>query len=383
MTNITYNEKEFRAKILLNMIPEIGPVKTNRLLSYFGTAEKIFNSTVNELVAVTNITKSVADKIVIAPQIFDVDKELEKVKKLGIKILVPDSEEYPAQLKLITDPPVVLYVSGDFCKTDIFSIAIVGTRKPTSYGHMAVEKLTKELVELNVTIVSGLARGIDTYAHWTAIKSKGRTIAVLGNGLGVHYPPENRNLEEKIVNSGSGVLVSEFPVMSTPEKSNFPQRNRLISAFSLGTVVVEGDVTSGALITAKFALEQGKDVFAIPGNIFSKYSNGPNFLIKQGAKLVESAEDVVQEIASLAEWITQKEKLNLIERNKKGINELTFLNPVEEEILTHLEKEPQGINIDELLALTNKPVNTLSEMLLTLELKGKIRAFPGKIYVKS
>jgi DNA processing protein len=376
---------DLHAKVLLNMIPEIGPVKSNRLLAYFGTgtAEKIFNATSDEISAIANVSKSVADKIVHAATVFDVDKEFEKAANLGIRIVVAGYDGYPDQLKLITDPPVVLYVLGEVKQTDLFSIAIVGTRRPTSYGRMATEKLAAELVGLGVTIISGLARGIDTYAHWSAIKSKGRTIAVLGNGIGTHYPPENRGLEEKIVTTGSGAIVSEFPVLSTPEKSNFPQRNRLISALSLGTVVIEGEITSGALITAKCALDQGKDVFALPGNIFSKYSQGPHYLLKQGAKLVESAADVVQEINSLAEWVSKQTKLQLNERNRKGTNEFILLNSVEEEILSCLEKEPQGINIDELLALTHKPVNTLSEMLLSLELKGKVRSFPGKVYIKS
>jgi len=378
----TVNMNEQRAKVLLSLIPEIGPVKINRLLTYFGTAEKVISSSADELVSIAGISRPVAEKIANAKNLYDIDKEYEKAKQLGVNILTADSEKYPAQLRVIPDPPVVLYTFGEFKEVDIFSIGIVGTRKPTSYGCMAAEKISKELIDLNVSIVSGLARGIDTVAHRAALKNEGRTIAVLGNGLGVHYPPENRSLEEKIVSNGIGVIVSEFPILSKPERSNFPQRNRLISALSLGVIVIEGDIISGALITAKCALDQGKDVFALPGSIFSKYSKGPHMLLKQGAKLIESATDVVEEISNLAEWVARQYKLNLIERNVKLGNDL-LLNPAEESIVSFLEKEPHGINIDELIALTNSPVTAISQNLLSLELKGIVKSFPGKIYIKA
>jgi DNA processing protein len=356
------------------MIPGIGSIHANRLLAHFGSAENIFKSSIKELESFDGIRKNLAREITSAARYIDVDKELQWASKLGVKISIPENDDYPPQLRNIPDPPIVIYYRGNFTADDIFSVAVVGTRKPTSYGRIVVEKLVKELAGLNVTIISGLARGIDTYSHWTAIKSKGRTIAVLGNGLSVHYPPENRKLEETIVKSG--LLISEFPIASPPDKANFPRRNRLIAALSLGTVIVEADIKSGALITARSAVEQGKDVFAVPGSIFSRYSLGPHRLLKQGAKLVESAEDIVEEILSLAEWIT-KSSAKRTERK-----ELPLLNSFEQKILLDLEKEPQGIHIDRLQFTMNQPFSELSQALISLELKNLIKSLPGKIYLK-
>jgi DNA processing protein len=366
---------ELKYKLLLNMIPEIGPVRANRLLRHFGTAKKIFESTIDEIATIEDIGKILAKKILDITKQIDINKEIEKIKKLNINITTIDDDDYPAQLKNIPDPPIVLYYLGKFTKNDIFSVAIVGTRKPTSYGQLVTEKLTKELVQLNVTIISGLARGIDTIAHWTTIKSGGRTIAILGNGLNVYYPPENRKLETEIIKSG--VLVSEFPLNYPPDKSNFPRRNRLIAGLSLGTVVIEGDLTSGAMITARFALDQGKDVFTVPGSIFSKYSRGPHLLLKQGAKLVESAEDIVQEITTLADWILKSNQ------KKEKVEELPLLNNIEQEILSKLENEPDGLHIDKLYNLLKRNFSELSQTLISLELKGLIKSLPGKIYIKT
>jgi len=367
---------ELKAKVLLNMIPEIGSIRANNLLTHFGSAAAVLESNINELQSVEDIGPGLAKKIIEGREKIDIEKELDCAKKSGVEIIVSDSQKYPPQLKVISDPPIVIYAWGKFVPDDIFSVAMVGTRKPTSYGLIVVEKLTREFSEMNVTVVSGLARGIDTKAHWTAIKSGGRTIAVLGNGLNRYYPPENSRLE-KVIAENSGVVLSEFPMNVSPDRSNFPRRNRLIAALSLGTIVVEGDEKSGALITARCSVEQGKDVFAVPGSIFSKYSRGPHRLIKYGAKLVESAEDIVEEISVLAEQIKKGTK-----ERKKSREELPLLNSLEKDILSDIEGQPEGMSIDKLQELTKRRFSELSEPLISLEMKGLIKSIPGKAYVK-
>jgi len=372
------NLTETQANVLLNMIPEIGPIRANRLLSYFGSAAKIFHADIEEIKNSAEINDKIAEKILKSVNFFDVLDEFEKAKELGIKIVTINDKDYPLQLKTLNDPPIVLYIKGEITEKDIYSIAIVGTRKPTEYGKTITEKLTKEFSELNITVVSGLARGIDTIAHKTAINCQGRTIAVLGNGLDVYYPSENHKLQDAIANSGA--VVSEFPLGVRPEKRNFPRRNRLISALSLGTIVIESAEKSGALITAKYSAEQGKDVFAVPGSILSKYSRGPHLLIKQGAKLIEKAQDVVEEISILAEWIkksTQRTKIT----TKNNESSTENLNPVEKKILDTLKSFPQGLNIDMLYKKINQPFNIFSESIVSLEIKGFVKSLPGKIYI--
>ncbi|MFN3966177.1 MAG: DNA-processing protein DprA [Endomicrobiia bacterium] len=372
------NLTETQASVLLNMIPEIGPVRANRLISYFGSAKKIFQADITEIKTSAEVTEKIAEKILRSINYFDVSIEFDKAKKLGVKIITFNDEEYPAQLKTLNDPPLVLYTKGEITEQDIYSIAIVGTRHPTEYGKTVTEKITKELSELNITIVSGLARGIDTIAHRTAINSGGRTIAVLGNGLDIYYPPENRKLQNTIENSGA--VVSEFPFGTKPEKRNFPRRNRLISGLSLGTIVIECTEKSGALITAKYSAEQGKEVFAVPGSILSKYSCGPHSLIKQGAKLIENVKDILEEISILAEWIKEKVKNENISSKKDNKN-YKPISPLEKRILEILKLFPQGINIETLHKKINQPFNVLSEAIISLEIKGAIKSLPGKVYI--
>ncbi len=373
------NLTETQANVLLNMIPEIGPVKANRLLSYFGSAIKIFQADIIEIKTIADISKEIAEKILRSKNYFDVTSEFDKAKKFGVKIVTLSDKEYPAQLKTLNDPPVVLYIKGDVTEQDIYSIAVVGTRHPTEYGKTVTEKLTMQLIELNITIVSGLARGIDTIAHKTAVNSKGRTIAVLGNGLDIYYPCENRKLQEEI--SKTGAIVTEFPFGTRPEKRNFPRRNRLISALSLGCIVIEAAEKSGALITAKYSAEQGKEVFAVPGNIFCKYSCGPHMLIKQGAKLVENAKDVVEEIYFLAEWIRKKAKNDNTD-SKRDTQNYQQITPIEKKILDILKLFPDGINIETLHKKINQPFNILSEGIISLEIKGAIKSLPGKVFIR-
>jgi DNA processing protein len=295
-----------------------------------------------------------------------VERELSLLQKVGGTIVTSGDETYPSRLKNIYDPPPVLYVRGQLRKEDEVAVAIVGSRKTSSYGRTMTERVSQELATRGVTIVSGMARGIDSVAHQGAISAGGRTIAVLGCGVDVVYPPENRNLFQDIIDHGA--ILSEFPMGSPPEGSHFPKRNRVISGLSVGVVVVEAGQRSGSLITANYALEQGRDVFAVPGNIGMASSRGTNQLIKQGAKLVESSQDILIEITP--QW--QKE------------NEVT---PPAKDPARHLPEEQRGlyglltetpIHIDEIIRESQLEPGRVMSLLLELELKGLVSQWPGR-----
>jgi len=355
------------AYLLLNLLPEIGPLRMHRLLEHFGEVEKIFSAEISELCQVEDIGEKLAKRILSAPKEVDLEKELKLIEKYQVKLIFWGDANYPPALKTLPDSPIVLYLRGELKEEDIFAISIVGTRRATNYGKLATEKLAKGLAEAKITVISGLARGIDTAAHLAALSVGGRTIAVLGNGLAVHYPPENRKLEEKII--GSGALISEFPMTYPPERTNFPQRNRLIAGLSFGVVVIEADLKSGALITARLALEQGREVFALPGSIFSSYSRGTHLLIKEGAKLVEEMADIIEEIQPLKErWRPQVAKEVSAEK----------LSPEEKEIYKIFPFEP--VSIDFLLEHTGLGLGKISQLLLSLEMKGLVKSLAGKMY---
>lgn len=302
----------------------------------------------------------------------EVEKELHFIKKYDIKLLTLNDNEYPASLKYTSDPPFILYVKGNLSKEDQIAVAVVGCRKPTVYGKVTTEKITGELSNAGFTIVSGLARGIDTIAHKKALENKGRTIAVLGSGLLNVYPSENKKLALDIEKNGA--VVSEFSLFTKPEKFNFPRRNRIISGLSLGTIVMEAGAQSGALITARFALEQGREVFAVPGNIDSVCSRGTNNLIKQyGAKLIESYEDILEELKN----ILPEELVN-----KAGQSELKniVLSDEENKVYCLLSNEP--VDVDELAKKSNLSINVLLSVLVSLEIKGFIKQYPGKVFVR-
>ena len=297
------------------------------------------------------------------------DEELNLLDQYNAKILTINDELYPGNLKEIHDPPPIIYFKGSIIEKDRNSISIVGSRKATHYGKMVAESLSKDLALSGVTVVSGLARGIDTAAHRGALSVNGRTIAVLGCGINLIYPPENRSLAQEI--EGSGLIVTEFPFSALPERQNFPRRNRIISGLSLGTVVVEAAEKSGALITADFALEQGREVFAVPGNINSSLSNGVHNLIKQGAKLVHSYKDILEEFSGI---VSQK-------INAKEVNTKQFSLSIEEQIIFPLiSSEP--IHIDEIIEISKLSVSKVSEVLLNLELKDLIKEIEGKRFIK-
>ncbi len=280
--------------LALNKIPGLGSRRLMSLIENVGSARRIWGASVKELIAAPSISKKLAIDIVNARSIVDPDEELKKISELGIDLITIWDDDYPYNLKNIYDPPVVLYVKGSLLPADNNSISIVGSRRASSYGRRVAKRLSFDIAKYGITVVSGLARGIDTEAHRGALESGGRTIAVVGSGLDVIYPPENHGLFEKI--SRSGAVISEFALGTPPEARNFPARNRIVSGFSKGTVVVEASEKSGSLITANFALEQGREVFAVPGDIYRWGSKGSNRLIKEGAKLVESVHDILEEV---------------------------------------------------------------------------------------
>jgi DNA processing protein len=279
--------------ILLNMVQDIGYIRLKGLLDEFKSPENILRAPIDKLRSVKGIGPSIAKAVKSAGSDYDVEKEIALAEKSGVVILTVFDEDYPENLKNIYDPPVILYVKGTIKKEDSLAVSIVGSRKCTYYGMNMADNIAEKLAFQGVTVVSGLARGIDTAAHKGALKA-GRTIAVLGSGLGNIYPAENKPLSEKIAQNGA--VISEFPMLMPPNKTNFPQRNRIISGLSMAVLVVEAANKSGALITADFALEQGRDVFAVPGAAGRLSSAGTNSLIKQGAKLIDSAEDILEEL---------------------------------------------------------------------------------------
>ncbi len=285
--------------IALDLVEGIGRTTLKKLIEYFGSPEEVFAAERSELLRVEGMNNKIASSI----RMFSIEKKLENelrlIAKHCVKVITINDAAYPPSLKYIYDPPLILYVSGTFTAEDVMAIAVVGTRRATEYGAGVSDRLSRKLVQNNITVVSGLARGIDTCAHKAALAEKGRTIAVLGNGISVAYPRENRLLMDLIPSSGA--LISEYSMSQGPEPHNFPLRNRIISGLCLGTVVIEAGIRSGALITAECALNQGREVFAVPGNIFSKYSQGPHSLIKQGAKLLDSFDDIIDELPILKE----------------------------------------------------------------------------------
>ncbi len=278
-----------RALLRLSSVPRIGSQKTRALISHFKTPEAVFQAAGRELITIPGIEKKLAFNILhhtIGKQF--ADEQLKRLNKIGGRIITIWDKEYPDLLRKIYDPPAFLFILGKFKESDNRSLALVGTRHPTVYGQSVAENLTRDLAHHFITLISGLARGVDTIVHLAALKCGTRTIAVIGSGLDVPYPPENKKLLERIAEGGA--VISEFPMGTKPDATNFPRRNRIISGLSLGTVVIESAEDGGALITATTALDQNREVFAVPGNITEKRSGGPNKLIRDGrAKLILSA----------------------------------------------------------------------------------------------
>ncbi|MFW5986501.1 MAG: DNA-processing protein DprA [Halanaerobiales bacterium] len=358
--------------LALSMIKGVGPVRISKLLNAFECPKAIWEAPKNKLKAVGGISKT-ATKITKQRKQINPDKVLKDLEDKNISYITLMNKNYPGRLKNIYDPPPVLYYRGDIDTLKQPSIAIVGSRRCTKYGRKTAKKIAYELAQKGIVIVSGMARGIDTCGHRGTLESGTKTIAVLGSGLDVIYPPENSELYHKIIKQGT--VISEFPPGIQPTGENFPRRNRIISGLSLGTVVVEAARRSGSLITANLALEQGRDVFAVPGNIDRTGSRGTNNLIKNGAGIVTETEDILRELFYPA---GRPEKNKNIESPGKKIR-FPELSSGEEQVLELLQQEGT-LSVDRIIENTGMKSGNVNSILLKLELKGLIERNPGKKY---
>jgi DNA processing protein len=366
------------AYIALNMIDGVGPIRLRALLEQFGTPEAILAAPKQDVVRVEGVGKTVARSIASWRENVDVDAELARIDKSNVRVVTRDDAEYPKNLREIYDPPLVLYIKGALRENERMAIAIVGSRRTTLYGQDMSRKLAYQLARLGVTVVSGLARGIDTAAHKGALQAKGRTVAVIGCGIDIVYPTENKSLADEIVEKG-GAVVTEFPFGVKPDRQNFPMRNRVISGWSLGVVVVEANLKSGALITANQAAEQGRQVFAVPGRADSILSRGAHKLIKEGAKLTEDVEDVLAEF----EYLLPKQAGESAETgvDDGGTKPAFKLSDLEEKVMAHIGKEE--VAIDDIIRGSGLTSAAVSATLLGLEMKRLVRQVPGKQYARN
>lgn len=368
--------------ISLNMTPQIGPRAATKLLEKFGSAENVFHARRHELESLRLKPESIES--ILKREFHDkAEEELTKVKEISGDVLVLDDGGYPFLLREIADPPITLYVKGDWQACfDAPCVAVVGSRRCSTYGENASEMLARDLAANGICVVSGLARGIDTAAHRGAIAGKGRTIAVLGTGIDGIYPKDNARLVESILASG-GAVVSQFPLNTPPLKDNFPYRNRIISGLSLGVLLVEASERSGSLITARLAMEQNREVMAVPGNITSKNSFGTNYLIKSGAKLVQQWQDVVSELPPEIASAILPPKIDEKDSGETNQPELVpaGLTGNERKIWQRLSAD-EAAHIDSLLEESGLSFGDLSAALLGLEMRELVRTLPGKHYAR-
>ncbi|QXM06158.1 DNA-processing protein DprA [Crassaminicella indica] len=355
------NEKEYM--VWLHSIDGIGNKTLENLLKIFGSAENIFKAPIEKFNQFRGINKAIVNNIVKNRNPYYINELMNKIKKHNIEIIGRNSKEYPENLKNIYNPPYLLYKKGTILKKDENAIAIVGSRKASSYGKYVAYKLASDLAKKGIVVISGMAYGVDTMAHKGALEHGGRTIAVLGCGLDTCYPKANYHLMLEIEKSGA--VISEYSIETKPLPGNFPVRNRIISGMSKGVIVVEASINSGSLITVEFALEQGREVFAIPGNINSSLSAGTNKLIKEGAKLVTDIEDVLEELH--------------IEIDEKEENQIP-LSALESKVYNViLDKQP--IHIELLLKELSWNVDKVSSIITVLQLKGLVEQLPGKLLI--
>ena len=356
------------ACIALNMVPQMGPVRLRRLLDAFGSAEKILLARPDQLAAIPGLSRALAENIARWEDFADPTTELKKAADLGARVITAEDEEYPAALREIHDPPMVLYIRGSLLPRDRQALAVVGSRKASHYALESAKKLGFQTAYAGLTVVSGLARGIDTAAHQGALAAKGRTIAVIGAGLGHLYPPENAQLAERI--AASGAVISEFPVDTKPDRQTFPIRNRIVTGFSFGVLVVEAGANSGALISANMAAEQGRTLYAVPGRIDSPAALGSNRLIQQGAKLIITVEDILDD-------------LPLVFREQPDLPAAVTpsdLTETQRKVLAALGREETPL--DSVIATSGLTAAAVSSTLLALEIRRLVKQLPGKRFVK-
>jgi len=357
-------EEDVKYWVGFNNIPGIGHVRFTQLESYFGNLESAWKAPIGELKR-AGLDSTALRTISHWRGTISPDNEMEKLDKHDISVITCKDSAYPARLKEIYDYPPVLYIRGSLLKEDEWCLAVVGTRRATIYGKQVAEEIVTDLAESRITIVSGLAKGIDTIAHQSALEVGGRSLAVFACGLDIVYPAENTGLSRKIMNQGA--LISEYPLGTKPRAENFPRRNRILSGLSLGVLVIEADETSGAMITARMALEQNREVFAIPGSILSPASRGTNSLIQEGAKLVREYTDILEE-------------LNLTTVTRQ-IEMREILPESDDEALLLQQLSAQPTHIDELCRRSGLPASTVSSTLAMMELKGLVRQMGTMNYV--
>jgi len=363
------------ALVALNLIEGVGPVRVRQLLEYFGEPSAILSAGRAQLLNVRGIGEETAVAIAGWEKTVDLLGELKRIAEFDCRIVIQSDSEYPAALREIYDPPVVLYVKGALSNADKNSVALVGSRQTTHYGIEAARKLAYQLAYVGVTVVSGGARGIDTAAHQGALSAKGRTICVLGTGINVVFPPENQELFERI--AGHGAVITQFPFNRNGDRQSFAIRNRIVAGITLGTVVVEANLTSGALITANFATEYGRQVFAVPGRIDSPRSKGCHDLIKKGAKLCEGAEDILSEFEYLFPASNKPPS-----PGETGVLPALELSENEQMIYDALRASDES-SIDEVIRRCGLPVSAVNVGLLSLEMKRVVKQLPGKLFVRN
>jgi DNA processing protein len=349
-----------------SLVKGIGPARVRALLDAFGDAATAWKASREELSSV-GLHPTLIDALIEARAQIDLDAELDRIDRAGYTLLTWEDPKYPERLLEIDAPPPVLYVRGSIEYEDRWAAAIVGTRKPTGYGKDVAQELTSVLARNGVTVISGLARGVDSFAHKAAVDAGGRTLAVLGSGVDYIYPPEHRRLAEQIAQNGA--VLSDYPLGTRPEPGNFPPRNRIISGLALVVVIIEAGESSGALITAEFAADQGRDVFAVPGSIYSPASRGTNRLIQAGARPLLSADEVVEAL-----------NLDVLAR-QETVSEALPEDETERRLLQALAGEP--LHIDEIGVLCSLPVAQVSAALAMLELKGRVRQVGGMHYMRA
>ncbi len=360
---MTTSSKDIRHWVGFSLVPGIGHVRFSQLEKYFGNLEDAWNATPAELKQ-SGLDSGVIRAITAWRPRVSLDDEMEKLDRYGVKVLTCHDPGYPSRLKEIYDYPPLLYIRGSLLPEDEWCLAVVGTRRASVYGRQVAEEIVADLAQSNITIVSGLAKGIDSIAHHSALNAGGRSLAICACGLDSVYPSENTELARRIMQQGA--LISEYPLGTRPKAENFPRRNRIMSGLSLGVLVVEAGDTSGAMITANLALEQNREVFAIPGSIFSPASRGTNYLIQEGAKLVRDYRDILEELnlTAVAHQIEMKELLPP--------------SDTESSLLKHLSAEPT--HIDEVCRLSGLPVSTVSSTLAMMELKGMVKQMGAMNY---
>ncbi|MFW5798698.1 MAG: DNA-processing protein DprA [Planctomycetota bacterium] len=361
-----------RQAVRLALTDGVGPVTARKMLETFGSAEALFAAPADDLERVPGVGRTKARRFAAWPTDEEVDEELALAARHGARVVGFDDDEYPAHLRDIADAPLVLYVRGELTETDGLAVALVGSRRASVYGTKVAARLARQLAGLGMTVVSGMALGIDTAAHRGALEAGGRTVAVLGTGLAAIYPRENTELSDRI--AGQGAVISEFPMRTTASPGDFPRRNRVVSGMTLGTVVVEAGKRSGALITARVAGEQGREVFAVPGKIDMPTFAGCHALIKDGARLVEDVSDIVAELGPMSREVDTGE-------DRVTTPQSLVLNEREQVVYQCLSSDP--VSIDEIISGTGLPAPAVSSVLLILEVRKLVNQLPGKRFVRS